>query len=218
MRISKEAEKGQAVYSKLVLAIYDLWVLGITNRFIWKCPTQKLLGLFNEKVTSNHLDVGVGTGYFLERCRFPSESIRLGLMDLNINSLDFAAQRLKYYAPEKYKHNVLEAFDQNIKPFNSISMNYLLHCLPGSFHEKLKVLDNIDHLLNDNGTLFGATILQQDVEMNFLAGKLMNIYNRKGVFSNAHDNIEYLKEFLSRKYKSSKVVIEGCVAIFGATK
>ena len=38
-----QVDAGQAVYTKQTLAVYDLIVLGISNRFIWRCPTQQLV-------------------------------------------------------------------------------------------------------------------------------------------------------------------------------
>lgn len=40
----EQVRAGQAVYSRRVLALYDWFVLGISNRFVWKCPTPQLLG------------------------------------------------------------------------------------------------------------------------------------------------------------------------------
>lgn len=57
---------GQAVYSSINLKLYDLIVLGISNRFIWRCPTRDILALYDTHVTDDHLDVGVGTGWYLE--------------------------------------------------------------------------------------------------------------------------------------------------------
>jgi hypothetical protein len=34
---------GQAVYTKRMLGIYDWLVLGLSNRLIWRCPTQGLV-------------------------------------------------------------------------------------------------------------------------------------------------------------------------------
>ena len=76
---AEQVEAGQAVYTKPLLASYDLLVLGLSNRMIWRCPTKHLLALYDRSVTSNHLDVGVGTGFFLDRCRFPTERPRLAL-------------------------------------------------------------------------------------------------------------------------------------------
>ena len=93
---------GQAVYDKRTLAIYDLLVLGLSNRWIWRCPTPIQLDHYNENLSANHLDVGVGTGYFLDQCRFPVDAPRVALMDLNRNSLEFSARRLARYKPQIY--------------------------------------------------------------------------------------------------------------------
>jgi hypothetical protein len=78
MSVSPEqVAAGHAVYTKRMLGIYDFLVLGLSNRLIWRCPTQRLIEHYNRHVTSNHLDVGVGTGYFLDRCRFPSAAPRV---------------------------------------------------------------------------------------------------------------------------------------------
>ena len=90
----EQVEAGQAVYSKSMLVIYDWLVLQFSNRLIWKCPSKQILALYDRHVTANHLDVGVGTGYFLDHCRFLNVRTRLGLMDLNPNCLDAAARRV----------------------------------------------------------------------------------------------------------------------------
>ena len=101
----QQVEAGQAVYSKSMLAIYDWLVLRFSNRLIWKCPSKQILALYDRHVTANHLDVGVGSGYFLDRCRFPTDRPRLGLMDLNPNCLDATANRAARYQPEVYRAN-----------------------------------------------------------------------------------------------------------------
>lgn len=100
---AEQVEAGQAVYSKGALKVYDWVVLGISNRFIWKCPTPGLEAHYNKHLSANHLDVGVGTGYFLDRCRFRSARPRVALMDLNPEALAFAAQRIARYQPETYR-------------------------------------------------------------------------------------------------------------------
>src|SRR5215204_7263013 len=60
-----KAYAGQAIYNPATLALYNIVVLGISNRLIWRCPTRHILQLYNQHATDNHLDVGVGTG----RCR-----------------------------------------------------------------------------------------------------------------------------------------------------
>lgn len=49
---TEQIEAGQAVYTKSNLAVYDFVVLGVSNRFIWKCPTARLgcAALFSARV------------------------------------------------------------------------------------------------------------------------------------------------------------------------
>ncbi|UNI16555.1 hypothetical protein JDV02_002981 [Purpureocillium takamizusanense] len=59
------SDAGSAVYSPLLLSIYDAVVLGFSNTYVWRCPTDEvLLPLFESAMGEHHLDVGVGTGYF----------------------------------------------------------------------------------------------------------------------------------------------------------
>jgi len=218
LEISRAVERGQAIYSKPILTVYDLWVLGFSNKFIWKCPTYNILNNFNEHVSSNHLDIGVGTGYFLDKCQFGTGNVNIALMDLNQNSLDEAAKRIERYNPVKYKVNVLEKINIDTDRFDSISLNYLFHCLPGNLTEKLIVLDNVDHLLNESGVIFGSTILTSGVNTSRSAKALMRIYNKKGIFDNSTDSLDDLKKYLTKKYSSFSITTHGCVAIFSAIK
>ena len=80
-------QAGQAVYSPATLALYDLAVLGISNALLWRCPTRRILALYNQYASEEHLDVGVGTGWYLDHTLFPCSNPRIGLLDLNGSSL-----------------------------------------------------------------------------------------------------------------------------------
>jgi len=213
----EEVAAGQAVYSKNILSAYDIIVLGISNRYIWKCPTDLLKEHYNKHLSANHLDVGVGTGYFLDRCRFPVESPRVALMDMNLNTLDFASKRIGRYNPETYRQNIFEEISTSIAPFDSIGLNYLFHCLPGPLKEKAAAFDQLKPLMNPKATIFGSTILQGGVERSSMAKKLMGIYNKKGIFSNTEDTLEDLKSVLNQRFQNVKIDVTGCVALFSAT-
>lgn len=215
MKVSAaQVEAGQAVYSKRTLAAYDLVVLGLSNRFVWKCPTQGLEEHYNRHVTANHLDVGVGTGYFLDRCRFPSPTPRVALMDLNSDALAFASQRIARYKPETYRRNVLEPISIDTERFDSVGTNYLLHCIPGSIESKSVALDHLKALMKPNAVLFGSTLLQGGVSRSWMAKRLMDAYNRKGIFSNEHDDLEGLKRALTHRFRDVSVQVVGCAALF----
>ena len=214
MDVSKEVKDGQAVYTRSVLSIYDLWVLGVSNSYIWKCPTRHILKHFNSHVSTNHLDVGVGTGYYLDKGTFPDRAPRIALMDLNANSLDESSKRISRYRPEAYQVNVMDRITLDIAPFDSISVNYLFHCLPGSLETKLCVLDNLSPYLNNGGVIFGSTILSSAEGASAAAKKLMAIYNKKGIFSNADDRYEALESYLSAHYEHYELQRIGCVVLF----
>lgn len=209
-----EVLAGQAVYSKRVLNAYDIIVLGLSNQFIWRCPTARLRAHYERHLSANHLDVGVGTGYFLDRCRFPSSSPRVALMDLNQNALDHAAKRIARHHPELYLRNVLEPIHFDGPIFDSIGVNYLLHCLPGAMAAKAVVFDPLKALMKDGATLFGSTLLQGGVERSWAARGLMDFYNRKGVFTNAHDDADALRAALEQRFGQVEIEIVGCAALF----
>ena len=212
----EQVAAGQAVYTKRTLAIYDFVVLGISNRIIWKCPTRRLEKHYSEHLTANHLDVGVGTGYFLDRCRFPSQTPRIALMDLNVATLEFSSQRIKRYHPETYCRNVLEPISIDAAKFDSVGINYLLHCIPGSVASKAVTFDQLKALMNPNAVLFGSTLLQGGVPRNWLSRRLMDAYNKRGIFSNQRDDLSGLKCALNQRFREVAVEVVGCAALFSA--
>jgi ubiquinone/menaquinone biosynthesis C-methylase UbiE len=207
-------EAGTAIYSKQVLLLYDLGVIKLSNGFAWQCPSHLILEFNNRHISANHLDVGVGTGYFLNKCRFPSNTPRLALLDLNPNSLRMAAERLRRYRPTMRLADILEPLQFGAPKFDSIALNYLLHCLPGTLRNKQIVFDNLKPWLNPGGIVFGTTILGQGIRPNFLARRLMKLYNAKGIFSNGQDNLPDLEAILKRHFRDYETKIVGCVAFF----
>jgi 2-polyprenyl-3-methyl-5-hydroxy-6-metoxy-1,4-benzoquinol methylase len=211
---SEQVNAGQSIYTKRSLAVYDFVVLGVSNQLLWKCPTKRLVDHYNKYVTANHLDVGVGTGYFLDRCQLPSPTPRVALMDLNTNALEFAAQRIARYNPETYRRNVLDPITLDGEKFDSVGINYLLHCIPGSIESKAIALDHLKTLMNPNAVLFGSTLLQGDISRNWFAKRLMDTYNKRGIFSNQQDDIEGLKRSLNQRFRDISVEVVGCAALF----
>ncbi len=214
MDVDQEAaKKGQAVYSPRVLKIYDKWVLGFSNSLIWRCPTTKIRQLFTDHLSSNHLDIGVGTGYFLDKCATDPES-RIGLVDMNENALKYASKRLARFNPETYKRNVTEPLLLACDNYDSVSINYLFHCLPGDIEIKGELFDEVNGYLNDDGVVFGATLLSQDIERPAAARMLMKYYNEKGIFSNEFDSLGDLMSAMSTRYRTFNVEVIGCAVLF----
>jgi SAM-dependent methyltransferase len=222
-RVRGDVAAGQAVYSPLVLRTYDWFVLGFSNRLLWRCPSSELRRLYDRNVSSRHLDIGVGTGYFLDKAAWPTANPAITLVDLNENSLAFAADRIKRYAPRKVRANALEPLPLVLPPplaannqFDSCGMCFLLHCLPGAIPEKAVVFDHIRPFLAPGARVFGATILQGSAPRSALAQNLMNVYNKKGIFSNASDRLEDLQAALTARFTHVNVTMRGAVALFEA--
>lgn len=64
--MSKSTKIGSQIYTPFTLKLYDWWVLKMSNHFAWKCPTHDVLvPHFTEYAGNEHLDIGVGTGFYL---------------------------------------------------------------------------------------------------------------------------------------------------------
>ena len=212
-----DIKKGQAIYTPFTLKLYDLLVLNISNTWIWRCPKHIQLEQFNQNITANHLDIGVGTGYYLKKCQWPSQA-KLSLMDLNPNCLEVAKTLLQDRAPNVYLHDIFKPNDSLLDQFNSISMNYLLHCLPGNMDTKSDAIETATSMLIPGGVLFGATILA-DANFHTKTSKhLAAFYNKKGFFSNQEDTLEALKRTLAQHLTDIEISVVGCVGLFKGTR
>lgn len=139
---------------------------------------------------------------------------RVALMDLNETSLDFASRRIARYQPETYVRNVLAPISIDAPKFDSVGINYLLHCLPGPIESKAVAFDHLKALMNPGALLFGSTLLQDGVPRSRFARRLMDIYNKKGIMSNEHDSLDGLKAALGQRFREVSVEVVGCVALF----
>jgi len=184
------------------------------SRLVWNCPSDNVLELYNQHVSANHLDIGVGTGYFLDRCTFPIPNPRLVLVDLKPNSLAIARRKLARYSPQTYRQNALEPLEIDGPRFDSIGINYLLHCLPVTMQAKGIVLENLKVLLNPGGIVFGTTFLYRGVKRSLLATWFFYWLNLLGIMTNEQDDVEGLKQNLARHFAESDIKIIGCGALF----
>ena len=210
-----EVEAGQRVYTPFTLRVYDLFVLGFSNRFVWRCRSSKLLERYDSHVGARHLDVGVGTGWFLDHCRWPVESPKITLLDLNEHSLSAASDRIRRYAPATVQANVLDRVDLGDAHFDSIGANFLFHCLPGGLERKAAtVASNLRPYLASGGFFFGSTILGRGVSHNLVGRRLMRLYNRKRIFSNVEDDQRGLEQGLASELTDVQIEVVGAVALF----
>jgi hypothetical protein len=210
-----EVEAGQRVYTPFTLWAYDAAVLGFSNRFVWRCRSSEMLARYDAQVGACHLDVGVGTGWFLDHCSWPVESPAITLLDLNENSLSAASRRIRRYAPATVRANVLDRVDLGDARFDSIGANFLFHCLPGGLERKARtVVSNLRPYLASGGVFFGSTILGRGVSHNLLGRRLMRLYNRKRIFSNLDDDRRGLEQGLASELTDVRIDVVGAVALF----
>ena len=207
--------KAHAIYTPVMLSIYDLLVHGLSNHLAWRCPTRRLTELYRSNLSANHLEAGVGTGYFLDRAG--DERLgRLVLLDINRHCLERAGRRLARLKPALYEVNLLAPIKLNLAPFASVGLTYVLHCLPGNMSEKLTAVDHLRPLMEKDAVLFGATILGRGIAPNRAARSLLDLYNAKGVFNNREDDIASLRDGLRRRFDEVEIEEDGCVALFRA--
>lgn len=212
-----QIDAGQAAFTSYNLPLYDFFILDLVCRFAWRCDTAKVMAFYRQHLSANHLEVGVGTGYFLDHSVFPSANPRLGLLDLNPHCLQHAAERLARYAPEIHRGNILEPLAVDARRFDTVGLNYVLHCLPGSLPGKGIAFKHLSALLNPGGKLFGATVLHGGVQHNFLAKHLMQQLNKRRLFSNQQDGLDGLVLALEQQLTNVQVETHGSVALFSGT-
>jgi SAM-dependent methyltransferase len=176
-----------------------------------------MLAQYDRNVGQRHLEIGVGTAYFLDRCRFPDLQPRITLLDLNPTVLRFGAARLSRYRPTSVRADALQPMPVTAEQFDSVGMNFLLHCLPGDWPAKGNVFANAATALRPGGRAFGGTILGREVPANLLARTLMRAYNRKGIFHNQQDDLAGLEQQLASHFAEYRVAVRGMVALFEAS-
>ena len=204
-----------AIYNPLVLRLYDLWVTRFSNRFAWRCPVDLHIAHYRAYLRGRHLDVGVGTGFYLQWAK-EIGARHVALLDPNPSCLATARARLKDLPSNLYCQDALRPLMIPESKFESIGLSYLLHCLPGPFAQKAVLFDNLKPLLAPGGVIFGSTILGFQTEHNALGRWLMGVYNAKGIFGNADDTVEDIDRALRQRFEQPNIRQVGVVVLFSA--
>jgi SAM-dependent methyltransferase len=215
MDSSDPAYAGQAEYTPWLLAIYDPWVLGFMARVVWKCPTPPVLERYHRQVGQRHLDVGPGTGYFLDKAGLPPGT-QVTLLDPNPNVLLHASRRLASMNVTTVEADVLKPLPVE-GPFDSVALNYVLHCLPGPQSRKAAAIRNVAAVLAPDGVLFGGTVLGSPAEHTLAARAILWAFNRQGGFDNLADTEEGLRQILEESFETVEIDMVGSIAHFTAT-
>jgi SAM-dependent methyltransferase len=208
---------GASVYSPIVLKLYDFGVLGISNRFLWECPTKTvLLPFYRKHLGLKHLDVGVGTGYYIARAGL-TRSHQISLLDLNENSLRTATAQVKEAQVRSFRRDIMQPFAEPADTgYDSISLFYILHCLPGTMDDKETAIANLRRYLSKHGVLYGATVLGDEAAHNPIGRLALKLYNKRGIMHNMADTLDGLQRMLRRQFQNVQIRRHNKVALFVA--
>jgi SAM-dependent methyltransferase len=208
------AYQGQREYTPLFLRIYDPVILGFLAPVAWRCPSARLAEVYRRHLGNRHLDVGPGTGYFLERAAIPDGS-PVTLLDPNVNVLGHASRRLRRLDVTTVEADVLKPLPVN-GPFDSAALHGVLHCLPGPTPHKAAAVANVAGVLGQEGVLFGASILGRSGRHSWLGRRILEANNRRGTFDNLEDTEDGLREILEASFERVELETVGSMAIFAA--
>ena len=209
------AYRGQSDYTRLLLNVYDPIVLGLAARFVWRCPTARLVEGYRQHTRDRHLDVGPGTGYFLEQSGVPDRS-RVTIVDPNPNVLEHASRHLRRLDVTAVEADVLKPLPVD-GPFASAALHLVIHCLPGPLSRKAQAVANVAAVVAPSGVLFGASVLGTSGRHTWLARRVLTAFNRRGAFDNLGDSEEGLREILAASFEHVELETIGSIAIFAAT-
>jgi hypothetical protein len=82
---------------------------------------------------------------------------------------------------------------------------------------KAVVFEHLMAFANPGATVFGATLLSGGVDRNWYARQVMAFNNKRGIFSNAGDDLAGLEVALNEHLDDASVRVVGCVALFAGT-
>jgi SAM-dependent methyltransferase len=209
------AYRGQSDYNRALLRVYDPLVLGPIIRFVWRFPRQEGVRLYREHIRPNHLDVGPGTGYFLEHAGLPAGS-KVTILDPNPNVLRHVTGRLRDLEVTAIEADVLKPLPTP-GPFDSAALSAVLHCLPGPMERKALAIENVARVMAPGGVLFGASVLGTSARHTRIGRAFLWAFNKRGAFDNLDDTEAGLRHILERSFRNVKLEIIGGVAVFVAT-
>lgn len=209
------SDDGIKAYTNLGLHLYDALVIRGVAPYIWGCPPEVFLDHYCKHVSPNHADIGVGTGYFLDRCDFGPRTPRIALIDLQPNCLEYAAVRLARYRPEAYLRDACAPLS-GIYPFDSIALGGILHCLPGDMRQKAHVFDCVRGIARPGARLFGYTLVNDTIRERRSSLLASCCLHRLRVVNFKNDDAGALTQELAGRFVDYTVELIGCFAFFAA--
>jgi SAM-dependent methyltransferase len=211
---SDPAYRGQRDYTRTLLHLYDPLVIRRIGKAVWGVPEAPLLDPYLAYPRDPHLDVGPGTGYFLDHSSLAPGS-RVTILDPNRNVLRHVSRRLTRFELAAVEADVLKPLPVQ-GPFGSAALNLVIHCLPGPPERKALAIANIAAVLAPDGVLFGATVLGRSADHSRLGRAFLSVFNRQGGFDNLDDTEDWLRETLEASFDEVEVRVVRSAATFVA--
>jgi ubiquinone/menaquinone biosynthesis C-methylase UbiE len=213
---SDPSYKGQSGYNAAMLSIYDVWVLKFMTKAVWKVPVAQGVDRYRQHMGHRHLDVGPGTGYFIEKPDPPRDT-EITLLDPNQTVLRHVAKRLEERHPITVEADVMKPLPVD-GPFDSAALSFVLHCLRGPEGNKAVAVRNIADVLSPEGVLFGGTVLGLQGNHTKPARAFLRAANKQGGFDNVDDTAEGLRRILEMSFSAVDVDVVGSAALFTAAR
>jgi ubiquinone/menaquinone biosynthesis C-methylase UbiE len=208
--------KGYRNYNRFLLTIYDAWVLRFMARAVWRVPREPYIEQYRRSIGRRHLDVGPGTGYFLEKAD-PPAGTEITLLDPNPNVLAHCSRRLAAMHPATVQANVMEPLPVD-GTFDSAALSFVIHCLRGPVENKARAIRNIAAVLEPDGVLFGGTVLGISERHTPQARFFLKAFNKAGDFDNLGDTAEGLRRILEESFEDVEIDVGGSAAQFIARR
>ncbi len=203
------------IYSDTGLHVYDTLVMDVLARHAWGCPPERFVAFYREHLRPNHADIGVGTGYCLDRCT-PGPTSRLALIDLRSSCLEHCARRLERFRPEIFVRDAREPIQIDTRRFDSIGLGGLLHSLPGDLRSNGVVFDAIAPIAAPGAVVFGYTLVRDGVERSLRRRLVHRLLNGLRIIDNRDDRMVDLAAELGRRFSDCRLELVGSVAFFSA--
>ncbi|WP_052745506.1 class I SAM-dependent methyltransferase [Allosalinactinospora lopnorensis] len=215
-----------SLYTYLTMRLrYTPQVIWWRHPCVWGVPNGLLHTLLAAHAGEEHVEVGVGNGYFPARLPSWSPLRTLHLLDVNPACMSLTARRLRG------RFNLVEHAQNAVNPWDSIAEASVdsvgcfmtLHAIKrASMAELAPLVAQAHRVLKTGGRFIGCTIVCHGagVHVTGRARRLIEHYNASGVFFNATDSVEKLRALLAEPFGATRVEVRvfGCVAVWVVTK